>query len=83
MPVQMLAFMCVHAQRKDEGRAQMGSFIMLIWKVTPSLSDHILQNLSVVTMRKIDPWETKVYENDKEGQIKWITVIYNNFPLLN
>lgn len=37
------------------GGAGMGSFIMLIWKVTPSLSGSTLQNLAVVTARQTDP----------------------------
>lgn len=56
-----LTFVCVcvvHITAEEEGRAGMGSFIMLIWKVTPSLSSCTLQNLPVVTARQTDLGET-------------------------
>lgn len=49
--------LCVRTYQWRNGEG-LGSFIILIWKVTPSLSDCTLQSLPVVTARQTDPRET-------------------------
>lgn len=55
---------CAHITEVEQGRAGLGSFIMLIWKVTPSLSVYTLQNLPVVTARQTD-------HGDREEEEGW------------